>query len=219
MIVQFPAHARVGKIVAKENFYGNIDNSTKNLFQDEIARIIWEYKLAPETINLSAKNWQEIEVFRIMLKNSSISEKILKTIDSVIPYPILFLVESGSLEKAIICFKEQDQKDENFAKVDTYFATEWNDKRLENIKIDGLNIDAVFNNFVRQVAGNKLSRDAEKSSQSPSSIKEDIEKLKEREKIQKQIDVLTRRIKLEPSIGKKQELAEERFRLKQLILN
>ena len=51
MIVQFPAHARVGKIVAKENFYGNIDNSTKNLFQDEIARIIWEYKLAPETIN------------------------------------------------------------------------------------------------------------------------------------------------------------------------
>lgn len=219
MIVQFPAHARVGKIVAKENFYGNIDNSTKNLFQDEIARIIWEYKLAPETINLSAKNWQEIEVFRIMLKNSSISEKILKTIDSVIPYPILFLVESGSLEKAIICFKEQNQKNENFAKVDTYFATEWNDKRLENIKIDGLNIDAVFNNFVRQVAGNKLSRDAEKSSQSPSSIKEDIEKLKEREKIQKQIDVLTRRIKLEPSIGKKQELAEERFRLKQLILN
>ena len=219
MIVQFPAHARVGKIVAKENFYGNIDNSTKNLFQDEIARIIWEYKLAPETINLSAKNWQEIEVFRIMLKNSSISENILKTIDSVIPYPILFLVESGSLEKAIICFKEQNQKDENFAKVDTYFATEWNDKRLENIKIDGLNIDAVFNNFVRQVAGNKLSRDAEKSSQSPSSIKEDIEKLKEREKIQKQIDVLTRRIKLEPSIGKKQELAEERFRLKQLILN
>lgn len=219
MIVQFPAHARVGKIVAKENFYGNIDNSTKNLFQDEIARIIWEYKLAPETINLSAKNWQEIEVFRIMLKNSSISEKILKTIDSVIPYPILFLVESGSLEKAIICFKEQNQKDENFAKVDTYFATEWNDKRLENIKIDDLNIDAVFNNFVRQVAGNKLSRDAEKSSQSPSSIKEDIEKLKEREKIQKQIDVLTRRIKLEPSIGKKQELAEERFRLKQLILN
>ena len=219
MIVQFPAHARVGKIVAKENFYGNIDNSTKNLFQDEIARIFWEYKLAPETINLSAKNWQEIEVFRIMLKNSSISEKILKTIDSVIPYPILFLVESGSLEKAIICFKEQNQKDENFAKVDTYFATEWNDKRLENIKIDGLNIDAVFNNFVRQVAGNKLSRDAEKSSQSPSSIKEDIEKLKEREKIQKQIDVLTRRIKLEPSIGKKQELAEERFRLKQLILN
>ena len=154
-----------------------------------------------------------------MLKNSSISEKILKTIDSVILYPILFLVESGSLEKAIICFKEQNQKDENFAKVDTYFATEWNDKRLENIKIDGLNIDAVFNNFVRQVAGNKLSRDAEKSSQSPSSIKEDIEKLKEREKIQKQIDVLTRRIKLEPSIGKKQELAEERFRLKQLILN
>lgn len=214
-MIIFPEHAKVGRIVAKENFYGKTDTATKNLFQSEISRIIWEYKLAPSTINLPAKKWQEIEVFRIILKNGEIPEKVLKTIDSVIPYPILFLIEKGSIKKAVICYKEQNQKDENTAKVDTYFSTEWNDPKLDNIKIDGLDIDSVFNNFVRQIAGDKLK--FTRPTEIPKTIKEDIEALKKHEKIQKQIDILTRKISLEPSLGKKQELAEERYELKQLL--
>lgn len=216
-MVTFPEYTKVGRIVAKENFYSNIDSATKNLFQNEIARIIWEYKLAPNTINLPAKKWQEIEVFRITLKNSEIPEKVLRTIDSAIPYPILFLIEKGTIEKAAICYKEQSQKDENSAKVDTYFYTEWNDEKLQDIKIDGLDIDTVFSNFVRQIAGDKLTSTKEPRD-APKSIKEDIEALKEREKIMKQIAILDRRIKAEPSLGKKQGLAEERYRLKQLLV-
>lgn len=214
--MNFPEHARVGRIVAKENFYGNIDSATRNLFQEEITRIVWEYKLAPETINLPAKKWPEMEVFRITLKNSEVSEKVLKAIDSAIPYPILFLIEKGTVEKAVISYKEQSQKDENFAKVDTYFSTGWNDPNLNEIRIDGLDIDAVFSNFVRQITGDKLT--FAKSTDVPKTIKEDVEKLKEREKIQKQIDTLTHKINAEPSLGKKQELAEERYKLKQLLV-
>ena len=215
-MVAFPEYAKVGKIVAKENFYSSTDTATKNLFQSEISRIVWEYKLAPNTINLQAKKWPEIEVFRITLKNEEIPEKVLKTIDSAIPYPILFLIEKGSIERAAICYKEQNQKDENTSKVDTYFYTDWNDEKLQNIKIDGLNIDTVFSNFVRQIAGDKLTGTKE-SNEAPKSIKEDVEALKEREKILKQIAALDRKIKAEPSLGKKQELAEERYRLKQQL--
>lgn len=109
-MITFPERTKVGKIVAKEYFYKNIDAATKNLFQSEIARIIWEYKLAPNTINLPVKKWAEIEVFRIVLKNGEIPEKVLRTIDSVIPYPILFIIEKGSIKKAAICYKEQSQK-------------------------------------------------------------------------------------------------------------
>lgn len=214
-MVKFPEYTKVGRIVAKENFYGNINTATKNLFQSEILRITWEYKLAPNTINLPAKKWQEIEVFRITLKNSEVSEKVLKAIDSAIPYPILFLIEKGTARKAVISYKEQSQKDENSAKVDTYFSTGWNDPKLDNIKIDGLDIDAVFSNFVRQIAGDKLI--FAESTDTPKTIKEDIEKLKEREKVQRQIDALTHKINAEPSLGKKQELAEERYKLKQLL--
>ena len=214
-MITFPEHAKVGRIVAKENFYGKTDTATKSLFQSEIARITWEYKLAPETINISAKRWSEIQVFRINLKNSEIPIKVLKVIDSVIPYPILFLIDKGTVEKAVISYKEQSQKDKNFAKVDTYFSTGWNDPKLDEIKIDGLDIDTVFSNFVRQIAGDKLT--FAKSTDVPKTIKEDVETLKERGKIQKQIDVLTHKISAEPSLGKKQELAEERYKLKQLL--
>lgn len=214
-MVKFPEYTKVGRIVAKENFYGNINTATKNLFQSEILRITWEYKLAPNTINLPAKKWQEIEVFRITLKNSEVSEKVLKAIDSAIPYPILFLIEKGTARKAVISYKEQSQKDKNSAKVDTYFSTGWNDPKLDNIKIDGLDIDAVFSNFVRQIVGDKLT--FAESTDTPKTIKEDIEKLKEREKVQRQIDALTHKINAEPSLGKKQELAEERYKLKQLL--
>lgn len=216
-MITFPEYTKVGRIIAKENFYGNIDTTTKNLFQSEISRILWEYKLAPNTINLPAKKWPEIEVFRIILKNGEIPEKVLKAIDSAIPYPILFLIEKGSIEKAAICYKEQNQKDENTTKVDTYFYTEWNDEKLQNIKIDGLNIDTVFSNFVRQIAGDKLTSVKKTDDDAPKSIKEDVEALKEREKILKQIAALDRKIKAEPSLGKKQELAEERYKLKQLL--
>lgn len=218
-MIKFPEYAKVGRIVAKENFYSGIDTTTKNLFQSEISRITWEYKLAPNTINLPAKKWPEIEVFRITLKNGEIPEKVLKTIDSAIPYPILFLIEKGSIEKAAICYKEQNQKDENTAKVDTYFYTDWNDEKLQKIKIDGLNIDTVFSNFVRQIAGEKLTSLKKADEEAPKSIKEDVEALKEREKILKQIATLDRKIKAEPSLGKKQDLAEERYRLKELLKN
>lgn len=214
-MIKFPEYAKVGRIVAKEKFYSGIDATTKSLFQSEISRIAWEYKLAPNTINLPAKKWPEMEVFRITLKNGEVPEKVLKAIDSAIPYPILFLIEKGTVEKAVISYKEQSQKDENFAKVDTYFSTGWNDPKLNEIKIDGLDIDAVFSNFVHQIAGDKLT--FAESTDAPKTIKEDVEAFKEREKIQKQIDALTRKINAEPSLGKKQKLAEERHRLKSLL--
>lgn len=214
-MITFPEHTKVGRIVAKENFYTNIDTTTKNLFQNEISRIIWDYKLSPDTINLPAKKWPEIEVFRVTLKKHALPTKVLRAIDSAIPYPILFLIEKGTAEKAVICYKEQNQKNENTTKVDTYFETEWNDPRLEDIRIDGLDIDTVFSNFVRQVAGERFT--STKKTDSSTSIKDDVEAIKEREKILKQIEALDRKIKAEPSIGKKQELAEERYKLKQLL--
>ena len=216
-MIGFPEYAKVGRIVAKENFYSGIDIATKNLFQNEISRITWEYKLAPNTINLPAKKWPEMEVFRIVLKNESISEKVLRTIDSMIPYPILFIIEKDKLKKAAICYKEQGQKNENVAKVDTYFYTEWNDERFQNLKIDGLDINTVFGNFVRQIAGEEFVENKDISGEAARSVKEEVEALRERERTMRQIAVLDRKIKAEPSLGKKQELAEERYRLKEYL--
>ena len=196
-MIGFPEYAKVGRIVAKENFYSGIDIATKNLFQNEISRITWEYKLAPNTINLPAKKWPEMEVFRITLKNGEVPEKVLKAIDSAIPYPILFLIEKGTVEKAVISYKEQSQKDKNFAKVDTYFSTEWNDPKLDNIKIDGLDIDSVFNNFVRQIAGDKLY-----IKRTEESLKQSVERQEQKYALQKQLKALKVKICKEKQLNK-----------------
>lgn len=227
-MITFPKHAKVGAFVAKENFYDKIDYATKMLFQSEIAKITWEYKLAPETINISAKTWPEMEVFRIETKNYELPLKVFKAIDSNIPYPILFIISKGAVEKAAISYKEQNQKNTNTAKTDTYFETEWNDPKLAQLKIDGLDVDAVYNNFIRQIASDRLTAvqntndvdNFENSSaqiSDDSAMKDEIERLKEREKIQKQIAILDRKIKSEPSIGKKQSLAEEKYKLSQQL--
>lgn len=245
-LANFPEFARVNRVIPKEKFYDQIDYATKMLFQHEIARITWQYKLAPGTVNLSAKTRPELEVIQIELKNHEIPMKILKVIDSAIPYPILFIVTKGLAEKAIIGYKELNRKNENTAKVDTYFATEWNDPKLSQIKIDGLDIDMVYNNLIRQIAGERLQNNPIKPADSigdstsksltcdnetalaiepahgntrdrQATIQEDIARLKAREKIQKQIDALDRKIKSEPSIGKRQKLAEERYNLLQRL--
>lgn len=216
-MITFPEYARVGRIIAKENFYDKANATVKSLFQSEIARITWEYKLAPETINIPAKNWSEIQVFRIDLKKSDVPMEVLRAIDSIIPYPILFLIEKGTAEKAVICYKERGQKDENSARVDTYFETDWNDEKLDNIKIDGLNIDTVFSNFVRQIAGDKLPATKSQSIRTLKGVKDDVKAMRERKKIQRQIDALTRKINAEPSLGRRQELAEERYKLRKLL--
>lgn len=217
-MISFPAYARVGRIIAKENFYNKADSTTKRLFQAEIARITWEYKLSPDTINIPARTWPEIEVFHIELKNQEVPLKALKAIDSSIPYPILFIVAKDNSKKVIISYKEQSQKNSNLAKVDTYFETNWNDPVLDDIKIDGLDIDSVYNNFVRQIANDRLALKSETNAQpTKPNLKSELENMKEREKIQKQIAALDHQIKSEPSIGKKQQLAEEKYRLLHLL--
>ena len=48
----------------------------------------------------------EIEVFEIHLNQSQIDENVLRQIDKVIPYHILFLLEYEGKHKAVISYKE-----------------------------------------------------------------------------------------------------------------
>ena len=205
-MVVFPEYAKVGRIIAKENFFDGSTPEVKNLLKNEIARITWEYKLAPNTINLPSKNWPEMEVIKVDIKNGEAPYKVLKRIDTVIPYPILFIIKKGTAEKAIISYKEIDQKSEDNTKVERYFETQWNDPVINDIKISGLDIDSVFYNMVRTIAGQNLDID---SSSEESSIRADIDKTNTNDKIRKQIKQLEVKYSKEVSVAKRQKIAKE----------
>jgi hypothetical protein len=127
--VDLPTSTIVNRYVPKEKFYSKTSVSAKlrQLFTDEIEKITWRGKIAPDTLNITADGYAELQVFEIALKGSEISTGILKHIDTFIPYPILFILKKPGSTKAVISFKESTIKNENQMKVDTYFDTGWKD--------------------------------------------------------------------------------------------
>lgn len=214
-----PKTTEISRILSKDDILkkANFGKITKAQVSSKIEHVRIVGVLNTKTLNIAAgETWQEIDVIQIGLKNNDIEDDIVKSIDRSIPRPIIYVLKNNYGIKLAISNKE---KSNNVTKIDTFFTTDWQ-KDFE-LKIVGQNIDNVYANFLSQIAGEKLSvvannKEAENFA-SLDSAKSAIEKMKEREKIQKQIDALTRKINAEPSLGKKQELAVERYKLKQQL--
>lgn len=206
--MDLPKSTYVNRFIPKEKFYAktSIGNSLKQKFTNEIERITWTHKISPETLNISSKEYIELQVFEVKLKNSEISASVIKHIDTFIPYPILFIVKSPKGQKAVISYKEQNQKADNKMKVDKLYETDW--KEQIELELKGLSVDEIYKNFLIQIAPQlKSVKKAE------TTTKQAVEIDKQNEKIQKEIDAINRKIKSEPAIAKKQALARKRHEL------
>lgn len=208
--MDLPASTVVNRFVPKEKFYTktSVSGKIKQQFIDEIEKITWANKIAPDTLNITSKDYTELQVFEITLKQSELSTSLLKHIDTFIPYPILFILKRQGAKKAVISFKEPGIKNENQMKVDSYYETPWQ-QELE-LPLKGRSVDEIYKYYLFQIAP-KLKNIAE------TDTKIAVEKNKEREKIQKQIDAINKQISTEPSMAKKQELARERHELEKKI--
>ena len=76
------------------------------------------------------------------------------------------------------------------------------------LKIDGLNIDKVYEDFVRQIADDALQTDSEES------LKASVEKDERRQQLQKQIASLQAKVRKEKQLNKQIQLNGELKKLK-----
>lgn len=199
------------KRIPKQKFYENMDvtSELKKKFAEQIRIIYWKNKIAPTTINLEkGRNIAEIEVFELKLNIMQFDENILLQIDKVIPYHILFLLEYEGKYQAWIGYKEIDDKK---IRVSQYYHTQWLDEKSLPCKMEGLDMDSVYENFVRQIAGDELK------SNEKTDLKEDIEKAQEQKKIEKQIKSLQTKIRKEKQFNRKIELNNELKKLKKQL--
>ena len=67
-----------------------------------------------------------------------------------------------------------------------YYHTDWMPEDELHLSIDGLNMDAVSESLVRQIAGDKLQTDSSES------LKESVERDEKKKQLEKQIAVLKR---------------------------
>lgn len=169
-----------------------------------------ENKIAASTTNLAAgSEVTELEVFEIRLNSPVLDDGLLRQIDREIPYHILFLLEYEGKYQARIGYKEAAASGSKAFKVNGYYYTEWFVEDELPLKMEGLNIDVVYENFVRQIAGDKLS--TEKTGES---LKESVEREEQRQTVQKQIEALKAKIKKEKQLNKQMEMNNELKKLK-----
>lgn len=214
-MLTFPVSTEFNKRIPKQKFYDNLSvtSTIKKAFTEQIKVIYWRNKIAPTTVNLAASDSvTEIEVFEIRLNTPDLDESILRQIDREIPYHILFLLEYSGQYRAVIGYKEASTSGKTTFKVDRYYATDWMDESSLPVHLEGLSMDAVYENFVRQIAGEVLTN------KNGTTLKESVEQEKQREQIKKQIAALETKIRKEKQPKKKFELVQELNELKESIL-
>lgn len=203
------------KRIPKQKFYENMDISLalKRMFVEQVKIIYWKNKIAASTTNLAAgTNVTELEVFEVRLNSPVIDDSLLRQIDQKIPYHILFLLEYQGKYQAWIGYKEAVAYGNKAFKVNGYYNTEWSAEDALPLKLEGLNIDAVYENFVRQIAGDKLKPEV-----AGESLKESVERYEQKQTLKKQIATLQAKICKEKQLNKQMQMNTELKKLKKKL--
>ena len=208
----FPGSTEFNKRIPKQKFYENIEvsSSLRRVFVEQIKIVYWRNKLAVSTLNIaSGESVTEIEVFEVRLTEPILEETVLRQIDKEIPYHILFILTCGGKAQAWIGYKEAAVSGSNAFKVNRYYHTEWMPENELRFSIDGLNMDAVYENLVRQIAGEILQTNSNES------LKDSVERDEERRRLEKQIAALENKIRKEKQLNRRMEMNTELKRLKE----
>jgi hypothetical protein len=133
-LFDYPRNAAFGRVLPKNKVYayGQVTRRVRDLFAADVEQIVWRYKLAPETINLSAgPGVAEIQVFGVELKPGveEAASEILAAIDEAIAFPIIFEVtarrKEGDRLKVVAAYKRPSGADALKWVVGDYFTTGW----------------------------------------------------------------------------------------------
>ncbi|HAT8124876.1 TPA: DUF4391 family protein, partial [Legionella pneumophila] len=129
------------------------NTTIKNLFAAQVERMIWAYKLSPETTNLSSKDSiEEIQIFEIFLKGSELNNELLKTIDKVIPSPILFVIYDDQSIQYRAAYKRVSDADSTKWVVGDYFESAWIAKRYKKSDLpQALDLKGLYHSLLQEL--------------------------------------------------------------------
>ena len=202
----FPKTTEFNRRIPKQKFYNHLSVSPqiKKIFVEQIAAINWTNKLAPTTLNVkSGERVTEIEVFHLLLNQKGLDERVLQLIDKEIPYHILFELEYEGQIQVWIGYKEESQTKAETFKVNRYYQTDWMTKDEIHFEIAGLNMDALYDGLIKQAAGDSLRIEANES------VGVAIQRTEEKEKLEKQILALEKKLYKEKQFNRQVQLNTE----------
>ncbi len=193
MLFNYPINAKVGRKIPKNKIYEQITTNNKlnvklkNKFVNQIEKIIWQYKLATNTLNLNATaKVLEVQIFDIFLKNEELDEELLRVIDKAISHPIIFQIHKNNKIKIKSAYKIASELSNNKPVIKAYLESDWLDKNTPKQPLpQALDLEKLFNQILKslmpiEVINNKTLKNTD----------ERIEVINQINTLQKQLDKL-----------------------------
>ncbi len=143
-------------------------------------------------MNVAAGEYvSEIQVIVIRLNQPRLDKRVLQLIDREIPYYILFLLMYEEQVQAWIGYNEQNQGGASTFGPRAYFNTDWMPVDELSLRLDGLDMDAVYEGFIRQIAKERLEN------KPGGDLKDAVVRDEHRQKLLKEIAALENKVRRE----------------------
>ena len=160
-LFDYPQKAAFGRVLPKSKVFafGKVNRRLRDLFAVEIDKIVWRFKLAPETTNLpEGQGVAEIQVFGVELKPDidDLTEEVLHCIDNAIGFPIIFEITAtarkGNRVRVVTAYKRPSEADSSKWVVGEYFSTNWlpTDTMRSPLPV-ALNLGSLYEQILRQL--------------------------------------------------------------------
>ena len=153
-VFQLPKTTLVNRVVPKNAFDEYTNTKQKRFFTDLVQRINWTHKLAPNTINLSGKLLEEIQVIQLELKRKQEVPEVLEIIDKASPYAIVFVVSFDDEYYLSASSKHAHPARADISVIDWVFTSEWlSDQDVSYELTLKESLDFIFFDFCKQLSG------------------------------------------------------------------
>ena len=201
-LIAYPARAAFGRTLPKNKIYehAGANAKLKNLFIAQVEQIVWQYKLAPETINLTAQaGVPEIQVFSIQLKTPKLNLDVLRCIDSAVQYPILFELSFDGRTQVIAAYKRPSGLEANPWLLSQYFATAWFSNDTERAVMPlALDLAGLYEQLLRRLVPT--------AARAGESLAECIARAKQATLMQRKVDQTASKLAKEKQFNRKVEI-------------
>ena len=203
MLLGLPEKSEIKKIVSKKQIYEKyskeFNSIRKKNFNDEIEKITFINEISKYSVNCEeGKEVKRIFVIKIDLKEKNFSDENISLISKLFNQKIIFLLTNE--DKFSLAIYQSK-----------LFKTKFNNLESFSLKIEGLNLDKIWENFVLFISGYQLTNENDLNTQI------DIETKKE--KLRKEIETLEKQARKEIQVKKAFELYKKIKFLKNELIN
>ncbi len=191
-----PKATEMSKQLPKKAIYTKFQMNTaaKAKIDADISRITIVNEIAPNKVNIPAgEDVKSFFVLLVSLKKKKYDEKTIATLSKLIPQNILFVLEYENESRLAIYHTKVMQ-------------TEWKPTENQQIELQGLNLDTVWENIVKSLECGVWNEEL--------SLDENLALHEQQEKLQKQITKLEKQARTERQPKKKFELHQKITKLK-----